>query len=395
MSISKHWKRSLALMAGAALLFSACGDSNDEKTAAKSETSSAAKADAPGVGGKAIGFIFVGPKDDFGYNQAAYDGSEAVKKAYPDLEILQAENVPETAEAERVVEGMIKKGAKIIFTTSFGHKDYALKIAARHPDVAVLQQGNVIEGKVPANIGTFFGNVYEPVYLAGIAAGKATKTNKLGYVAAFPIPQTLLNINAFQRGAASVNPAVETYTVFTSSWCDPGKQADAAKSLLGQGIDVLTQHQDCTGTIIKTAEAAGAMSVGYHADASSLAPKGWITGSEWDWGPLYVDMVKTVLAGDFTGSNYNDNFRAGYKSDPAEGELSPLVQSIFGPMVTDETKALVEKAKADISGAGSPFAGPVVDQNGVEKVPAGTIPSYADLENMDYLVKGVVGKMPS
>ncbi len=395
MRITTRWKRSLAVMAGATLLFSACGDSKDEKTTAKSDKPAAGKAVTPGVDGTAIGFIFVGPKDDFGYNQAAYDGSEAVKKAYPDLEVLQAENVPETAEAERVVEGMIKKGAKIIFTTSFGHKAYALKIAARHPDVAVLQQGNVIEGKIAANIGTFFGNVYEPVYLAGIAAGKATKSNKLGYVAAFPIPQTLLNINAFQRGAASVNPKAETYTVFTSSWCDPGKQADAAKSLLGQGIDVLTQHQDCTGTIIKTAEAAGAMSVGYHADASSLAPKGWITGSEWNWGPLYIDMVKTVLAGDFTGSKYHDNFRAGYKSDPAAGELSPLVQSIFGASVTDETKALVEKAKADISGAGSPFAGPVVDQDGMEMVPAGTIPSYADLESMDYLVKGVVGKMPS
>ena len=120
--------------------------------------------------------------------------------------------------------------------------------------------------------------MYEPVYLAGIVAGKMTKSNKLGYVYAFPIPQTMSNINAFELGAQSVNPDAETYVVNTSSWCDPAKQADAAKSLLDQGVDVLTQHQDCTSTITKAAEAAGAMVVGYHADASALAPKGWIAG---------------------------------------------------------------------------------------------------------------------
>ena len=157
--------------------------------------------------------------------------------------------------------------------------------------MVVVQQGNVITGTVPANAGTYFGTVYEPVYLAGIAAGKATKSNKLGYVYAFPIPQTIANINAFQLGAQSVNPAAKTYVVNTSNWCDPAKQAEAAKSLFAQGVDVITQHQDCTATITKAAEEAGKMVVGYHADASALAPKGWVTGSEWDWGDLYTDIV--------------------------------------------------------------------------------------------------------
>ncbi|MFY1651720.1 BMP family ABC transporter substrate-binding protein [Solwaraspora sp. WMMB762] len=348
-------------------------------------------AEAPGTGGTAIGFIFVGPKDDYGYNQAAYAGSQAVAAAYPDLEVLTAENVPEDDNATRVMESMIRKGAKIIFATSYGHKDPALKVAAANPDVVVLQQGNIVDGDVPPNFGTYFGTVYEPVYLAGIVAGKTTKTNKLGYVYAFPISQTLDNINAFQLGAASVNPDVKTYVVNTSSWCDPAKQAEATSSLLSQGVDVISQHQDCTATIIRTTEAAGAYTVGYHADASELAPTGWLTGSEWDWGPLYTKMVRTVLDGEFTGSEYNANFRVGLKTGD-----NPFVQSAYGPAVDDATKDLVEQAKAKISAEdGSPFAGPVVDQAGTVRVPADTIPDYQTIESIDYFVDGVVGQIPS
>ena len=190
----------------------------------------------------------------------------------------------------RAAEQMIGQGAKVIFSTSYGYKDFAVALAKKHSDVVFLQQGNFITPPVPENANTYFGNVYETVYLAGIAAGKASKTGKLGFVAAFPIPQTLLNINAFELGAQSVNPKIKTYTVFTGSWCDPGKQASAAKSLLSSGADVLTQHQDCTSTIIKAAEAAEKYSVGYHFGAQALAPKGWLTGSEWNWGPLYGSM---------------------------------------------------------------------------------------------------------
>ncbi len=178
---------------------------------------------APGKGTKAIGFIMVGPKDDFGYNQAVYDGSQVIKKEFPGVKVLTAENVPEDDTAATTMEQMISKGAKLIFATSYGHLDAALKVAAAHPDVVVVQQGNTItpESKITANVGTYFGTVYEPMYLAGIAAGASTKSNKLGYVYAFPIPQTIANINAFERGAQSVNPKAQTITVSTSSWCDP------------------------------------------------------------------------------------------------------------------------------------------------------------------------------
>jgi basic membrane protein A and related proteins len=381
----------IALGVAVAMFTAACGSNGtDSETATDDTDSASASAAAPGKDSKAVGFIFVGPKDDFGYNQAAYEGAMAVKADFPDLKILTAENVPETDEAARVMEGMIAKGAKIIFATSYGHLDPAMKVAADHPDVVVVQQGNFIKGTIPANSGTYFGTVYEPVYLAGIAAGKATKSNKLGYVYAFPIPQTVANIDAFELGAQSVNPAAETYVVNTSNWCDPAKQAEAAKSLLSQGVDVITQHQDCTGTITKAAEAAGAMVVGYHADASTLAPKGWIGGSQWDWTSLYGDIVKTALAGDFTGSKYNANFRSGLKDG-----LNPFVESKFGASVSQSTKDLIAAAKKDISSTGSPFKGPVIGQDGKTLIAAGTVPDYATIEStMVVFVKGVIGEIP-
>ena len=371
------------------LLVAACS-SNDGGTAAASGDGSSSSS-APGKDSKAVGFIMVGPKDDVGYNQAVYEGAMAVKKAYPDLEVLTAENVPETDEAARVMDGMIDKGAKIIFATSYGHLDAAESVAKEHPDVVVVHQGGTVEGTMPPNFGTYFGTVYEPVYLAGILAGKATRSNKLGYVYAFPIPQTIANINAFELGARSVNPKAETFVVNTSSWCDPAAQAQAAESLLGQGVDVLTQHQDCTATITKAAEDAGAHVVGYHADASSLAPKGWLGGSEWDWDALYKDIVKVSLAGDFTGSKYNANYRVGFKDG-----ANPFVVSKFGPSVTAETKALVETAKQKISTDGSPFAGPIPANDGKTVLfAAGEIPAYADIEGKNTMfVEGDVGEIP-
>jgi len=382
-------RRILAASVGAVVLLLAACSSNDG--GASSSGGDSTEDATPGKDSAAVGFIMVGPKDDFGYNQAVYEGAMAVEEAYPDLEVITAENVPETDEAARVMEGMIDKGAKIIFATSYGHLDAALTVAEENPDVVVVHQGGFVEGEMPPNFGTYFGTVYEPVYLAGILAGAATESNKLGYVYAFPIPQTIANINAFQLGAASVNPDVETYVVNTSSWCDPAAQAQAAESLLGQGVDVLTQHQDCTSTITKAAEDAGAFVVGYHADASELAPEGWLGGSEWDWDALYIDIVKVSLAGDFTGSEYNANYRVGYK----DGN-NPFVQSAFGPSVTPETEALVAAALEDISTDGSPFAGPVMGNDGTTVLFAeGEVPDYVDGEAKNTMfVEGVVGDIP-
>jgi basic membrane protein A len=375
--------RALATLLGLSLVvaLAACGS-------AESSSSSGSDGGSGGSGDDVkVGFIYVGPKDDFGYNQAAYEGSEAMADELG-VEVLQAENVPETAESEQVMQDMIDDGADLIFATSYGHLEFAQNVAEKNPDVTFVHQGGLEGDNQLDNVGTYFGTVYEPVYLAGIAAGKATETNKLGYIYAFPIPQTLANINAFTLGAQSVNPDAETITISTGSWCDPSVQSQAVETLLDQDVDVITQHQDCTKTIIEATEAAGAMSVGYHADASELAPKGWVTGSEWNWGPLYTDIVKTVQAGEFAESDYNGDFRVGLQTGD-----NPFVQSPYGDMVDEETQALIEEAKQSFIDGGSPFAGPVNGQDGEVVVAEGEQPTYAEIETMDYFVEGVTGKI--
>lgn len=367
-----------ALVLGATLAAAACSPA--------SAPAGGGAASGSGGGVTTVGFIFVGPKDDFGYNQAAYLGSQEMeKKLGAGVKVLRAENVPETEEAERVMEGMIQQGAKIIFPTSYGHLDPALNVAKRHPDVTFIHQGGL---KTAANLGTYFGNIYEAVYLGGVAAGKMTKSNKLGFIVSFPIPQVLMNINAFELGARSVNPEAKTYVVFTANWCDPGKQAEAANNLIAQGVDVLTQHQDCSKTIVETAERRGVMSVGYHADAGSLAPKGWLTGAAWNWGPLYTEEVQAAIGGKWKGSPYAGKFRVGMKEGAVN--LAP-----FGSAVPAATQQLIrDKQKAILDGKLGPFDGPVRDQNGNVKIAPGVKPTIDQLESTDYLVEGVVGSIP-
>jgi simple sugar transport system substrate-binding protein/basic membrane protein A len=254
--------------------------------------------------------------------------------------------------------------------------------------VTFVHQGGLEPEEKLDNFGTYFGTVYEPVYLAGIAAGAATETDKLGYVYAFPIPQTLANINAFTLGAQSVNPDVETITIQTGSWCDPGLQAEAVQSLLDQDVDVITQHQDCTKTIIEATEEAGAMSVGYHADASELAPEGWLTGSEWDWDALYTAIVETVMSGGFAESDYNGDFRVGLQTGD-----NPFVQSAYGASVDEETQSLIETARQSFIDGTSVFTGPITDQDGEVVVAEGESLDYAGAETMDFFVEGVTGKI--
>jgi simple sugar transport system substrate-binding protein/basic membrane protein A len=415
--------RFLILLLTFGLLAAACGTDDSEDTATSGDSSDSTATDddaeeseatADGDSGEAacgtdattVGFLYVGPKDDFGYNQAAYEAAVAMGEA-TGLEVLHAENIPETIEdAVPAMEDMIAQGATILFPTSFGHFLPAVEVAEANPGVCVVHQGQLessLEDGPLDNLGTYFASVFEPVYLAGIAAGSVTETNTMGYVYAFPIPQTLQNINAFTLGAQSVNPDVEVIAVSTASWCDPAKQAQAATALLDQGADVLTQHQDCTKTIIETAEAAGAFSVGYHYDASELAPEGWITGSDWAWTDLYTDIVETMVAGSFVESAYNGDYRIGYQD--ADAPFVAFEPSVFGPAVTDEAKAGVAEAlaalQADDDGDGvgdfNIFEGPVTDRDGTVQIPEGTSPTYTELDQLmgfgSWFVAGVEGSL--
>ena len=377
----------VCLVAAVVAVLAACSPA---VSSSEGDSSAPAGDSAPGADATTVGVIAVGPKDDFGYNQAVYQGVEALRDQFPDLDVLEAYNIPEDDTAATTMESMIAQGATIIFATSYGHLDAAKQVAAEHPEVVVVHQGGTMSAPLN-NFGTYFGTVYEPVFLAGIAAGKATKSNKLGFVYAFPIPQTIANINAFELGAQKVNPDAQTFVVNTSNWCDPAKQAEAAKSLFAQGVDVITQHQDCTATITKAAEEEGKMVVGYHADASALAPDGWVTGSEWDWGAMYNDIVDTALAGTFTGSKYNANYRAGFKDG-----TNPFEQSKFGAMVEADTQATIASEKERISTTGSPFDGPVTAQDGTVMFAEGEVIDYATVEAKNTkFVKGVVGEIPS
>ncbi len=406
-------KRLLALLTALLLLASACGSSDEasgdpsESTddgSSESEEPQGGISDGCGFEAEKVGFLYVGPKDDFGYNQAAYEAAVAMGEA-TGLEIIHAENVPETIDdAVPVMEDMIAQGATILFPTSFGHFDPAVEIAKVHPDVCVVHQGQ-LESSLDEpldNLGTYFSSVFEPVYLAGIAAGASTKTDTLGYVYAFPIPQTLQNINAFALGAQSVNSDATVIAISTADWCDPAKQAQAAQTLLDQGADVLTQHQDCTKTIIETAEEAGAFSVGYHYDASELAPKGWLTGSDWDWEPLYTDIVSTMVSGDFIESDYNSDYRIGYRD--IDAPFVAFKPSTVGDAVGDETKAAIDKAfdeffvdeDDDKVGDFAVFAGPITDRDGTERIAEGESPDYVELDNAftePWFVDGVEGSL--
>lgn len=284
------------------------------------------------------------------------------------------------------LEDLIDRGASILFATSFGHLSAAHEVAERHPEVTVLHQGGIEPQPRLDNLGTYFGTHSEALYLAGIAAGAATRTNRLGFVLAFPIPATFNNVNAFTLGAQSVNPDVTTHVRYTQHWCEPETQAAAAAELIADGVDVIAQHQDCSRVILRAAEAAGIYSVGYHSDGSEEAPRGWLIGAVWQWDRLYTDIVTTIVDGRFIGSRYDGDFRGSL----ANGD-NPFVLTEPGPSVTPETRERLTTERAALAAGGSPFSGPVIDRDGTLRVPGGAVLSQADLDTMDWFVRGVTG----
>lgn len=332
-----------------------------------------------------VGFIYVGSKADYGYNQAHALGASAIK-SMPGVKVLEEENVPETIAVQNTMESMINlDGAKLIFPTSFGYFDpHILTVAPNYPSVTFLHAGGLYqEGKHPKNVGSYFGYIDEAQYIAGIVAGGTSKTGKLGFIAAKPIPQVLRNINSFTLGAQSVNPAITTQVIFTGDWAMPVKEAEAANSLIDQGIDVITMHVDSPKVIIEICERRGIYSSGYHADQSELAPKGYLTGAEWNWSKIYTDYVNLIRE----GKTFPHLLRGGIK----EGMVKI---SKYGPAVSPETKELAEAAKARfMSGDMIIYKGELKDNKGNVVIPAGASLPQTDikLESMDYLVSGVIG----
>jgi simple sugar transport system substrate-binding protein len=333
-----------------------------------------------------IGFVYVGPKTDYGYNQAHAQGAAALAKL-PGVKIREEEMVPETMAVQKTMESMINlDGASLLFPTSFGYFDpHILKEAGKYKNVTFLHCGGLYqEGKHPTNVGSYFGYIDEAEYVSGVVAGLTTKSNKLGFIAAKPIPQVLRNINSYTLGARSVNPKVTTSVIFTGDWAMPVKEAEAANSLIDQGADVLTMHVDSPKVIVELAERRGVFVTGYHANQSALAPKGYLTGAEWNWGKVYTDYVTWIQS----GKSYPHLLRGGLKD-------GFVTVSPYGKAVSEATKKKADAAKAKfMKGTMVVYKGPLKDNTGKVVIPAGVEQKQTDvaLEKMDYLVEGVVGK---
>lgn len=332
-----------------------------------------------------VGFIYVGPRDDFGYNQSHAQGAAAVK-AIEGVTVVEEENVPETIDVQKSMESMINfDGAKLIFPTSFGYFDpHILTLAPKYPDVRFEHCGGLWSAdKHPANVGSYFGYIGMGQYLNGIAAGHVTKSKKIGFVAAKPIPQVLLNINSFLLGARAVDPAITCQVIFTGEWSLAVKEAEATNALVDAGCDVITCHVDGPKVVVETAVGRGAYVCGYHADQSALAGDKYLTGAEWNWAKVYTDMVTATLAGTAI-----PNFVRGGLADGF------IKMSALGSAVPEAGRAQFEAVKAEIEKGGfSVIKGPLKDNQGNEVAAAGQAFLETDpaLEGMGYLVEGVIG----
>lgn len=332
-----------------------------------------------------IGFVYIGARDDYGYNQAHAEGAAEVKKL-PGVRVVEEERVPDTTDVQKTMQSMVElDGAKVIFATSFGYFDpHVLALARKYPDVTFLHCGGLLDEKVhPNNISTYFGYIDECQYLSGIVAGHTTKSKKLGFVAGKPIPQVLRNINAFTLGARSVDPTISCAVVFTGDWSLPVKEAEAANSLIDQGADVLTCHVNSPKVVIEAAEKRGIHSCGYHTSQAPLAPNGYLTGAEWSWGKVYTDYVQSIQAG--------NKFMAMVRGGLKEGIVKT---SPYGPAVSDAARKAADAVKAKfLDGSFLIFKGPLRDNTGKVVIAAGkAYPQAAiELESMNYLVEGAVG----
>lgn len=325
-----------------------------------------------------VAFVYVGPVGDAGWTKKHDDGRKELEAELGDaVETTFLENVPEGAESEQVFDRLAREGNRVIFGTSFGYGDPMLAVAEKYPDV-VFEHATGFQ--TAENMSTYFGAAEEARYLSGMAAGSKTEADKIGYIAAFPIPEVLRGINAFTLGVQRVNPAAEVNVVWTSTWFDPTIEKEAAEGALNGGADVIAQHQD-TPSAGEAAQAAGASWVGYNDDMSQFAPEAWLTAPTWNWGPYYVDTVQSVIDGTWETRQYY--------GDMADGLVTLADVS---DAVPEEVRAEIEEVKGQIiDGSFAPFTGPVTDQDGEVRIAADEVPPFEDLLGMDWFVEGVVG----
>ena len=379
-------KRSLFKLAGwSALAATAAlvGCGKKEEPAKTAAAPAAAPASAAKPEPLKIAFAYVGPVGDGGWTFAHDNGRKAVEKEFGDKVVTSfVEKVPEAADAERVFRDMVGQGNKLIFGTTFGYMEPMLKVAADSKDVK-FEHGTGY--KQADNMRTYDSRTYEGAYMAGVIAGKMSKSGTLGIVGSIPIPEVIRNINAFTMGAQSINPKVKTRVVWVNTWYDPGKETEAAQSLINGGADVLFQNTD-SSAVLQTAGKNKKLAFGWDSDMTAYSPEAHLASAVINWGPYYIKATREALEGKWAGGG---NTWWGVK----EGAIDIVSIS---DKVPAETKAAVEKIKAGLKdGSFSIWKGPIVGQDGKEILAKDAVADDKFLSGVNFYVKGVEGKVPS
>jgi basic membrane protein A len=328
-----------------------------------------------------VGFVYVGPTGDFGWSYQHDQGRKAVEEHFGDkVETTFVENVPEGADAERVIRNLAKSGHELIFTTSFGFMNPTLKVAKQFPKVTFEHATGYKRAK---NVGTYISNTYEGRYIAGFVAAKMTKSNKVGYIASFPIPEVIRDINSVQLALNKYNPDAELKIVWVNTWFDPGKEADAANAMIDQGVDVILQHTDSPAAM-QAADRRGVFAVGQASDMSRFGPKSHLFSVVDNWNPYYIKRVQEVMDGKWTSEDHWGGM--------AEEEIViPEFSATVPAEVASEAQALIDGIKA---GTVHPFAGPIKNQAGELMVKEGEILPHEQIAGMNWYVEGVKGDIP-
>ena len=368
----------LTAIASAALV--GCG--KKEEPAPVPTPAPVASAPAPKPEPLKIAFAYVGPVGDGGWTFAHDNGRKALEKEFGDkIQTSFVESVPESADAERVIRDMAGQGNKLIFGTTFGYMEPMLKVAA---DVKDVKFEHATGYKQAENMRTYDSRTYEGAYMAGVIAGKMTKTNTLGVVASVPIPEVVRNINAFTLGAQSSNPKVKTKVVWVNGWFDPPKETEAATSLINGGADVLFQNTD-SPAVLKTAEAKGKRAFGWDSDMTAYGPKAHLASAVINWGPYYIKAAQEVLDGKWTGGT-----AAWWGVKEGAIDLVSIAED-----VPAETKTKVEEVKKGLAdGSFVIWKGPIVDNTGKVQVAKDSVADDKFLGGLNFFVKGVEGKVP-
>lgn len=361
------------LAACTALVLAGCGKKEEAKTPAEPP-----KAAEP----LKIGFVYVGPVGDAGWTFAHDNGRKHIEAKFGDkIKTTFVEKVPEGADAERVIRDLVSQGNKLIFATSFGFGDAMEKVARDHPDVKFEHATGY---KTAENLRVYEARFYEDAYMAGIVAGSMTKTGTIGFVASFPIPEVLRNINAFTLGARSVNPKVVTKVVWVNTWFDPPRESEAAQALINGKADVLLQNTDSTA-VLQTAEKNGKYAFGWDSDMSAFAPKAHLGSAIVNWGPYYEKAVNDVLNKTWKTSDTKWGTKEG---------VNDLIK--IGDMVPDAAKKRVDEVKEGLkAGSFKVFKGPIKDNTGKVVLEKDQVGDDAWKGKINFYVEGVVGKVPS